>query len=95
MVPLSISGAKAGEGELAPIEVPERSAEGAATEPGPGNVARSYARMARDVRTGSRTASTFDDAVGVQRLTDAFERSSASGDRVSLDVSDRPLPLPE
>lgn len=95
MAQLSLFGAKAGAGALSAIAVPERFAEGLAAEPVPGNVARNYARMAADIRSGSRSASTFDDAVGLQRLIDAIERSDSSGARVALDPSNRPLPLPE
>ncbi|MFC6198342.1 Gfo/Idh/MocA family protein [Ponticaulis profundi] len=93
MAQLSLSGAKAGDGELKPLEVPETYCEGLTADPVPGNVARNYARMAKDFRTGNRAASTFDDAVGVQRVIDAIERASESGARVHLEPRDRPLPL--
>ena len=93
LAPLSLSGAKAGEGKLSPIEVPAEYSAGVSAEPVPGNVARNYARMAADIRTGSRSASNFDDALGVQRLIDAIERSAASGRAVSLEAVNRPLPV--
>ena len=95
MAQLSLSGAKSGAGILSPIEAPKSFAAGIDAEPVPGNVTRNYARMAQDIQTGSRTASTFDDAVGVQRLIDAIERSAASGARVALKASNRPIPMPE
>jgi len=95
MAPLSLFGAKAGSGRLQPIEVPPRFAEGAPEEPVPGNVTRNYARMAQDIRTGSRRASSFDDALGLQRLIDAIETSARSGSRVMLAPSNRAVPLPE
>ena len=93
MAQLSLFGAKAGEGKLNPLEVPEEYSAGAPDDRVPGNVARNYARMARDIRTGSRSASNFDDAVGVQRLIDAIERSSETGTSVTLDPVNRPLPI--
>ena len=93
MAELSLTGAKTGNDPLSPLEVPERFTEGASAAPVPGNVARNYARMARDIRTGSRTATTFEDALGLHRMIDAVKRSDASGGRVSLAPSNRPLPL--
>lgn len=95
MAQLSVYGAKTGAGELKPIEVPEIYREGLVADPVPGNVTRNYARMARDIRTGSASATTFDDAVGLQTLIDAFEQSSDTGRRITLTASNRTLPLPE
>lgn len=95
MAQLSLFGAKAGAGGLAPMQLPRRFAEGAPEETVPGNVARNYARMAQDIRTGSHTVSGFDDAVGLQRLIDAIERSAHSGSRVTLAPSNRGIPLSE
>lgn len=95
MAPLSLFGAKSGTGRLEPIEVPRRFADGAPEERVPGNVARNYARMAQDIRTGSRAASSFDDAVGLQRLIDAIETSARSGARITLAPSNRAVPLPD
>lgn len=95
MAQLSLFGAKTGAGTLSPIEVPDRFTADAPAERIPGNVARNYARMARDIRTGSRTASTFDDAVGLQRLIEAIENAARSGSRVTLEPSNRAIPLPE
>ena len=53
-----------------------------------------HRRMPR-IRTGSHTATTFDDALGLHRLIDAIETADASGERVSLAPSNRALPLPE
>lgn len=95
MAQLAIAGARSGEGELKPMPAPPRFSAGAPEELIPGNVARNYARMAQDIRTGSATASSFDDAVSLQRLIDAIERSADSGSRVTLAPSNRPLPMPE
>ena len=48
-----------------------------------GNVARSYARFANDLRDGTRTAATFDDAVVIHRVMAAIEEAAEAGRRVS------------
>lgn len=95
MAQLSLLGAKTGETAMGTLAVPERFAEGAMPGPRPGNVARNYARMFRDIRTGSRTASTFDDAVGVQKVIEAIRDAAKIGKRVRVDAPNRPLPLPQ
>lgn len=56
---------------LAPIAVP---ADVFASLPFPAqNVARVYARLAEDLRDGTRTAPTFDDAVALHRLVATIE----------------------
>jgi predicted dehydrogenase len=40
--------------------------------------------MARDLRDGTRSAPTFDDAVAVHRIVDAIERAAESGRRVTV-----------
>jgi predicted dehydrogenase len=50
----------------------------------PGNVARLYARLAQDIRDGTRTAPSFDDAVAVHRIIAAIERAAESGSRTVL-----------
>jgi len=49
-----------------------------------GNVARTYARMAADLRQGTRTAPSFDDAVALHRVIAAIETAAADGK--TLDV---------
>ncbi len=48
-------------------------------------LAQLYAAYAEDLRTGSRTAPTFDDAVRMHKLIDAAVESSVSGRRVAFD----------
>jgi predicted dehydrogenase len=50
----------------------------------PGNVARLYARMARDLRDGTRTAPSFDDAVALHQIIAAIETAAETGCRVVL-----------
>jgi len=42
----------------------------------PGNVARLYARMARDLRDGTRTAPSFEDGVAMHRIIAAIEKAA-------------------
>jgi predicted dehydrogenase len=48
-----------------------------------GNVARLYARMANDLREGTRSAPSFEDAVAVHRIIGAIERAAESGSRIA------------
>ena len=48
-------------------------------DPMVGNVARTYARMAADLRQGTRTAPSFDDAVALHRVIAAIETAAADG----------------
>jgi predicted dehydrogenase len=50
----------------------------------PGNVARLYARMAQDLRDGTSTAPSFEDAVAVHRIIAAIEQAAKSGSRMML-----------
>ncbi len=71
-----LMGASAGDQALQAIEIPafygmDHFAEG----PSQG-IAVAYARMASDMRRGTRLSPTFDDAVELHRLIDAIERSA-------------------
>lgn len=81
MVQLSLKGARDGEKAFRPLEVPASYRSGWPEDVEPGNVARLYARMARDLRDGTRTAPSFDDAVAVHRIIAAIEQAAESGSR--------------
>lgn len=66
-----------------PIKLLEEPA-GLPENPAVGNVARTYARMANDLRDDTRTAPSFDDAVAIHRVLAAIERSAEDGDHVVL-----------
>lgn len=83
MIPLSLEGGRGDERELRPLEVPASYTSGFPEDVVPGNVARVYARMAADLRDGTRTAPSFDDAVEVHRLISAIESAADSGRRAS------------
>lgn len=90
MVPLTLAGGRGSDDGLQPIEVP------AAYRTGPdgavsGNVARLWARMADDLRDGTRTAPTFDDAVALHRLIAAIEAAADRGVEVPPEAANRLL----
>ncbi len=81
LAPLSLKSARGDEKAFKPLEVPASFLAGLGREPVPGNVARNYARMARDLREGTHTAPSFDDAVALHRVIAAIEQSSEDGSR--------------
>jgi predicted dehydrogenase len=81
LVQLSIAGARGDEKAFRPLEVPASCRFGWPDDVVPGNVARIYARMARDLREGTRTAPSFEDAVTLHRVIAAIENSAQSGRR--------------
>jgi predicted dehydrogenase len=90
IVPLSIAGAQGENRTLEPISVPD---DGIGLDDNvPGNIARVYKRLANDLRTGSRTAPNFDDAVALHRTLAAIEEAARSGRRVAVDAPNRRLP---
>ena len=83
-VPLAVEGATGGDEGLKPLEIPSRYLP---PEPLPmlvDNVAGMYAMIAADLRDGTRTAPSFEDAVATHRLCDAIERAAAEGRRVTV-----------
>lgn len=84
MVPLSLRGARGEEKAFRPLEIPASYRAGWPQDVEPGNVARLYARMAADVRDGTRAAPSFDDAVAVHRIIAAIEMAAETGTRVRL-----------
>jgi predicted dehydrogenase len=93
-VKLSLEGGRGDDRTMLPIELPSAYTAGHWPENvNPGNVARLYARMAKDLREGTRTAPTFDDAVELHRVINAIETASATGNRVPINAPNRPLPL--
>jgi predicted dehydrogenase len=84
LVQLSLKGARGDEKSLRPLEVPASYRSGWPEDVVPGNVARVYARMARDLRDGGRTAPSFEDAVAVHRVIAAIENSAENGCRTRV-----------
>jgi len=84
MVQLALMGARGEEKAFRPLEVPASYRSGWPEDVVPGNVARLYARMAEDLREGSHSAPSFEDAVAVHRVIAAIERAAESGSRIAL-----------
>lgn len=73
---LVIHGANGDASELAPLTPPQEDLAGWPDTSVARNVARIYALIAQDIRTGSRSAPSFRDAVGLHQIVDAIERSA-------------------
>ena len=76
--------ARGDEKAFRPLEVPASYRSAWPEDVVPGNVARIYARMDRDLRDGTHTAPSFEDAVAVHRVIAAIERAAESGSRTVL-----------
>ncbi|MBD7939971.1 Gfo/Idh/MocA family protein [Brevundimonas guildfordensis] len=77
IVQLSIRGANGDATELAPLTPPASAYEGWPDNSLTRNVARLYALVAQDIRSGTRAAPSFRDAVALHGTIDAIERSAA------------------
>jgi predicted dehydrogenase len=84
MVQLRLEGVRGEEKVFRPLDVPASYQSGWPEAVEPGNVARLYARIAQDLRDGTRTAPTFDDAVAVHRIIAAIEKAADTGSRTVL-----------
>lgn len=84
MVPLTLHGARRDRPEFVPLRPPRSDAASWPDDPEAGNVARLYARMADDLRFGTRSAPTFEDAVELHRVIAAVEDAAKWGSRVTL-----------
>ena len=78
IVQLTIRGANGDASELAPLMPPASAYEGWPDNSVPRNVAHVYALIAQDIRTGTRSAPSFRDAVALHETIDDIERSAAS-----------------
>lgn len=77
IVQLSIRGANGDTSELAPLTPPASAYDGWPDNSVARNVARVYALIAEDIRSGTRSAPRFRDAVALHETIDAIERSAA------------------
>lgn len=77
IVQLSIRGANGDASEFVPLIPPAAVYEGWPDSSVVRNVARLYALVAQDIRSGTRTAPSFRDAVALHRTIDVIERSAA------------------
>ncbi|MBU2147003.1 MAG: Gfo/Idh/MocA family oxidoreductase [Alphaproteobacteria bacterium] len=86
MVQLLLEGGQGDDSEMKRLQVPASYRMDWPDDPIIGNVARMYARMADDLRDGSHTAPSFDDAVELHRFIDVVETAAEEGQRVSLQL---------
>jgi predicted dehydrogenase len=84
MFPLTLSGARGEDQALATLEIPAQYKWTPELPAFAENVAQAYALLANDLRDGTSTCPTFEDAVQRHRLIDSVERSAASGQRILL-----------
>ena len=77
MVQLAIRGANGDTCELAPLTPPASVYSGWPDDAIARNVARVYALIAQDIRSGTRSAPSFSDAVALHETIDAIEHSAA------------------
>jgi predicted dehydrogenase len=80
---MTVRGGKGAQSSLHVLPVPQKYRWSALQGPST-NVARSYARFARDYREGTHSCPTFDDAVTRHRMLDAIETAAATGQRQRL-----------
>lgn len=77
MVQLSIHGANGDTSEFAQLTPPASAYKGWPDNAVARNVARVYALIAQDIRSGTRSVPSFRDAVTLHETIDAIERSAA------------------
>ncbi|WP_193090154.1 Gfo/Idh/MocA family protein [Advenella sp. FME57] len=77
MVQLTIRGANGDTSELAPLTPPASAYSDWPDNSVARNVARVYALIAQDIRSGTRSAPSFSDAVALHETVDAIEHSAA------------------
>jgi predicted dehydrogenase len=84
---LRLLGTDASDGTWRELPIPSRYrwTSGTSTAAEGFNVAQMYARLALDLRTGSRTVPDFDAALQLHRLLDAIRLSAGTGTRQALD----------
>lgn len=76
---LTIKGAKKDASEMSPLMPPASAYDGWPDNAVARNVARVYALIAEDIRTGTRTAPSFRGAVGLHETLDRIERAAEAG----------------
>ena len=76
MVQLSVRGARGEENRMSDLMPPPSAYAGKPEAVAARNVAGIYARLYDDIRTGTRTAPSFQDAVALHELLDRIEQSA-------------------
>ena len=75
---LNIRGARGDQSQMEALMPPAQAYEGLPSAPAARNIARIYAQLALDIRSGSRQAPSFDDAVALHEVVDQLERTAAA-----------------
>jgi predicted dehydrogenase len=82
--PLRVEGGRKGQDGYTRLEIPQSSDFGLGDAVVARNVAGVYRLMADDLRLGTRTAPSFDDALGIHKVLSAIEQSDETGRRVRV-----------
>jgi predicted dehydrogenase len=85
MFDMVLSGGRGDVATVQPLDIPDTYRGVAAGLPQglPLNVALTYAKLARDIKEGTKLSATFDDAVVRHRMIAAIEASAETGQRQS------------
>jgi predicted dehydrogenase len=83
--PLTVSSRARTDGELRTLPVAPLQREGIPAGSPANNVAQMYVRLANDLRDGTRTVPTFEDAVTRHRMLAAIEIAALTGTRQSYE----------
>lgn len=84
ITPLRVEAGKRGDNGYSELKVPSSYYFGLEETPAARNVGGIYRLMVDDIRKGTRTAPTFEDAVKLHRVLDAIEVSSNTGQRQQI-----------
>jgi len=82
--PLRVEGGRRGEDGFRELEIPSSFYFGLEDALAARNVAGVYRLMAHDLRHGTRTAPSFDEAVALHKTLSAIEESAETGKRVRV-----------
>jgi predicted dehydrogenase len=82
--PLRVEGGRRGEDGFRELEIPSSFYFGLEDAVAARNVAGVYRLMAHDLRRGTRTAPSFDDAVALHKTLSAIEESAETGKRARV-----------
>jgi predicted dehydrogenase len=82
--PLRVEGGRKGEDGYVEFEIPQSNDRGLGDAVAARNVAGIYGLMADDLRLGTRTAPSFNDALDLHKVLSAIEQSDQTGRRVQV-----------
>ena len=82
--PLRVEAGKRGESGYSELKIPSSYYSDSEFTPASRNVGGIYRLMVEDIRRGTRSAPSFDDAVQLHKITDAIEVSSKTGQRQQI-----------